>query len=55
MYMSMQTSAFVGNMYWIDPSYDVIEVSRLNGSGRYVLLSGNMDKPRAIVVHPYKG
>lgn len=44
-----------GNMYWIDPSYDVIEVSRLNGSGRYVLLSGNMDKPRAIVVHPYKG
>ncbi|KAH9370046.1 hypothetical protein HPB48_001923 [Haemaphysalis longicornis] len=44
-----------GNMYWIDPSYDVIEVSRLNGSGRYVLLSGDMDKPRAIVVHPYKG
>ncbi|XP_029850375.2 prolow-density lipoprotein receptor-related protein 1 [Ixodes scapularis] len=43
------------NMYWIDPSYDVIEVSRLNGSHRYVLLSGNMDKPRAIVVHPYKG
>ncbi|XP_064475155.1 prolow-density lipoprotein receptor-related protein 1-like [Ornithodoros turicata] len=44
-----------GNIYWVDGSYDVIEVARLNGSQRYVLISGNLDKPRSIVVHPYHG
>ncbi|XP_067123645.1 low-density lipoprotein receptor-related protein 1 isoform X3 [Centruroides vittatus] len=44
-----------GNMYWIDPSYDIIEVAHLNGSNRFVVISGNMDKPKAIVVHPFQG
>lgn len=44
-----------GNMYWVDRSYGIIEASRLNGSQRYVLISGSMDKPRSIVVHPYEG
>ncbi|RWS26912.1 prolow-density lipoprotein receptor-related protein 1-like protein, partial [Leptotrombidium deliense] len=43
------------NIYWIDSSYDVIEVSRLNGSNRYVVVSGEMDKPEYIVVDPLKG
>lgn len=43
------------NIYWIDSEYDVIEVARLNGSLRFVVLSGNMDKPSTIVVHPLLG
>lgn len=33
----------------------MIEVARLNGEKRYVVVSDNMDKPKAIVVHPHKG
>ena len=44
-----------GNVYWVDPSYDVIEVARLNGSSRMVIISGDMDKPNSIVVHPIQG
>ena len=43
------------NIYWVDPDFDVIEVSHLNGSSRYVILSGNMDKPNALAVHPLQG
>ncbi|XP_023230588.1 low-density lipoprotein receptor-related protein 1-like [Centruroides sculpturatus] len=54
--VSLQIFYFLlGNMYWIDPSYDVIEVAHLNGSNRFVVISGNMDKPKAIVVHPFQG
>lgn len=44
-----------GNIYWTDQGFDVIEVSRLNGSFRYVVISQGLDKPRAITVHPEKG
>eukprot|EP00057_Strongylocentrotus_purpuratus_P026506 XP_011680980.1 PREDICTED: low-density lipoprotein receptor-related protein 1 isoform X3 [Strongylocentrotus purpuratus] len=44
-----------GNMYWTDQRNDVIEVSRTNGSFRYVLISEGIDKPRPIVVHPVRG
>ncbi|XP_076313100.1 LDL receptor protein 1 isoform X3 [Tachypleus tridentatus] len=44
-----------GNIYWIDMSYDVIEVAHVNGSSRYVLIHENLDKPRVIVVNPLKG
>ena len=43
------------NIYWIDPSYDVIEVARLNGTHRMVVVSGEMDKPNSIAVHPLEG
>ncbi|KAI1293709.1 Prolow-density lipoprotein receptor-related protein 1 [Halotydeus destructor] len=43
------------NVYWLDPSYDVIEVSRLNGSNRMVILSGDMEKPSSIAIHPVAG
>ncbi|RWS16456.1 hypothetical protein B4U79_10678 [Dinothrombium tinctorium] len=43
------------NIYWIDSSYDVIEVSRLNGSHRYVVISGDMDKPESLVIDPIRG
>ena len=44
-----------GNIYWLDPYYDIIEVARLNGSNRYVIVSGDMDKANGIVVNPLKG
>lgn len=43
------------NIYWLDPYYDVIEVARLNGSNRFVIVSGDIDKASGIVVNPEKG
>lgn len=44
-----------GNIYWLDPYYDIIEVARLNGTNRYVIVSGDMDKANGIVINPLKG
>ncbi|GIY95883.1 low-density lipoprotein receptor-related protein 6 [Caerostris extrusa] len=46
---------YEGNMYWIDGSFGCIEVAHLNGSNRYVVVSGKMSKPKNTIVHPYKG
>jgi low density lipoprotein receptor-related protein 5/6 len=43
------------NLYWSDTGTDRIEVSRLNGTSRRVLVSENLDKPRAIAVDPGEG
>lgn len=44
-----------GNIYWLDPYYDVIEVAHLNGSSRYVIVSGDMEKANNIVIDPWHG
>ena len=43
------------NLYWTDNGTDRIEVSRLNGSSRKVLISENLDEPRAIALDPARG
>lgn len=45
------------NLYWTDTGHgrNVIEVSRLDGTSRKVLLSERLDEPRAIAVYPEKG
>lgn len=42
------------NIYWSVAKQNLIEVSRLNGSSRYVVLS-NVDAPKAIAVDPVAG
>ena len=43
------------NLYWTDTGTDRIEVSRLNGTARKVLISENLDEPRAIALDPSHG
>lgn len=43
------------NIYWLDPYYDLIEIARLDGSHRYVIISGDMDKANGIAVNPLRG
>ncbi len=43
------------NLYWTDTGTDRIEVARLNGTSRKVLVSENLDEPRAIVLDPMGG
>ena len=44
-----------GNIYWTDPRLHVIEVSRLNGTHRKVLVYTGTDKPIFIAVDPIHG
>ena len=43
------------NLYWLDMRADKIEVSKLNGSYRSVLINSDIDSPRAIQVDPREG
>ena len=43
------------NLYWTDTGTDRIEVSRLNGTARKVLIRENLDEPRAIALDPSHG
>lgn len=43
------------NMYWTDAGRQVIEVARLDGSNRKILVSTGLTSPRAVVLHPKKG
>lgn len=39
-------------LFWTDSGTRRVEVATLNGSQRTVLAANDLDKPRAIVVHP---
>ncbi|CAL1537092.1 unnamed protein product [Lymnaea stagnalis] len=43
------------NLYWCDKTTDTIEVSRLDGKYRKVLLRQQLQEPRALEVFPQKG
>lgn len=42
-------------MYWTDPKLKVIEVCRLNGSNRYVVLPRGIDSPHSLALDPPQG
>lgn len=42
------------NIYWSDSGVKVIEVARLDGSCRKVLIRENLDDPRAMILYPKK-
>lgn len=43
------------NLYWTDTGNKVLEVSRLDGSHRKVIIKDGLDEPRAIALFPKKG
>jgi len=43
------------NIFWTDTGTNRIEVARLDGSSRRVIISDELDEPRAIVVDPVNG
>ena len=43
------------NLYWTDTGTDRIEVTRLNGTSRTVLISDRLNEPRAIALDPQRG
>lgn len=43
------------NLYWCDKGKDTIEVSKLNGQFRKVLITKNLQEPRAISLDPIRG
>jgi hypothetical protein len=42
-------------LYWTDVTHKRIEVSRLDGSFRKIIIDKNLEKPRAIVLDPQQG
>ena len=43
------------NLYWTDDDLKTINIARLNGSNRKILVSTNLTHPRAIVLDPGRG
>lgn len=43
------------NLYWADTGSKRIEVARLNGSSRKVLIWQGIDEPRSLALDPEKG
>lgn len=44
-----------GNLYFCDKGTDTIEVSKLDGRFRKVLINDGLNEPRAIVLDPFRG
>lgn len=44
-----------GNLYWCDKGTDTLEVSRLDGRHRRVLLRDGLQDPRALALLPARG
>lgn len=44
-----------GNLYWCDKGRDTIEVSKLTGAYRMVLVNTGLREPRAVAVHVRNG
>ncbi|XP_055528067.1 prolow-density lipoprotein receptor-related protein 1 [Wyeomyia smithii] len=42
------------NLYWCDKGLDTIEISKLDGRYRKVLINKNLQEPRAIVLDPFR-
>lgn len=43
------------NLYWSDSLTHLIEVSRLDGSSRKVVVGKNINDPRSLAIHPARG
>uniref|UniRef100_A0ABM0MCB5 Prolow-density lipoprotein receptor-related protein 1-like n=1 Tax=Saccoglossus kowalevskii TaxID=10224 RepID=A0ABM0MCB5_SACKO len=43
------------NLYWCDKGKDTIEVSKLDGRFRKVLINKELDEPRALALDPFNG
>jgi low density lipoprotein receptor-related protein 5/6 len=43
------------NIYWTDTGTDKIEVAKLTGKYRKVIISSGLDEPRALCLFPKKG
>lgn len=46
---------FPENLYWSDPKLNVIEVCRLNGSSRYVVIPNGIESPHSLALDPLYG
>ena len=45
----------IGNIYWADPKLNVIEVAKLNGSHRYVVVHSGLETLHSLAVDPVAG
>lgn len=43
------------NIYWTESELDRIEVARIDGTSRKIIVSGKLEAPRGIVVDPADG
>lgn len=43
------------NIYWTDAGRKVLEVARIDGTSRKVLVHDYLDEPRALAIFPRKG
>lgn len=52
---SISIDWIAGNLYFVDSMMYTIDVSRLDGSSRKMLVTENLDEPRSVCVDPVNG